>query len=110
MNVLFVCSRNKKRSPTAEFIFSNLEGVNVLSAGTSVDAETPISADLVEWADLILAMENVHRKRIQERFGSSLRNKTIAVLGIRDECENGDDELVRQLRQAVTPYLRSDGP
>lgn len=39
VNVLFVCSRNKKRSPTAEFIFSNLEGVNVLSAGTSVDAE-----------------------------------------------------------------------
>ena len=107
MNVLFVCSRNRKRSATAESIFSGLEGVNVLSAGTSVEAETPISADLVEWADLILAMETVHRRRIQERFGALLREKRIAVLGISDEYENGDEELVRRLRQSVTPYLRS---
>ncbi|MBS1804340.1 MAG: phosphotyrosine protein phosphatase [Acidobacteria bacterium] len=109
MNVLFVCSRNKRRSPTAESIFSNLEGVNVLSAGTSVDAETPISADLIEWADLILAIESVHRRRIQQRFGTLLRQKKIAVLGIPDDYEYGDEELVRRLHKAVTSYLRSGG-
>src|SRR5580658_4701544 len=49
MKLLFVCSRNRRRSPTAEAVFSTLEGVESLSAGTSPDAETPISADLIEW-------------------------------------------------------------
>jgi predicted protein tyrosine phosphatase len=58
MNLLFVCSRNRRRSPTAEAIFSGMEGYEVLSAGTSPDSETIISADLVEWADLIFAMDD----------------------------------------------------
>ena len=40
--------------PTAEAIFSGLDGFSVLSAGTSQDEETIVSADLVDWADLIL--------------------------------------------------------
>ena len=108
MNVLFVCSKNRRRSATAETIFAGIEGVNVLSAGTSLDSETPISADLIEWADLILAMESVHRRRILDRFSDLMCEKKIAVLGIRDEYEYGSEELVRRLRHTAAPYLRCD--
>jgi predicted protein tyrosine phosphatase len=105
MNVLFVCSRNRRRSATAEAIFADLKGINTLSAGTSVDAVTPLTADLIEWADLILAMETVHRRRLRVRFGSLLRDKRIGVLGIPDKYEYGDAELIRRLRQSALPYL-----
>lgn len=106
MKVLFVCSRNRRRSPTAEAIFGKLPGVEALSAGTSPDAETQVSGDLIEWADLVFAMESVHRRRLQERFGSLLKAKKIVVLGIQDEFGCMDKVLVRILQDKVGPYLK----
>ncbi len=45
MKLLFGCSRNRLRSPTAEAVFSAYPGVEATSAETSPDAETPVSAD-----------------------------------------------------------------
>lgn len=67
--VLFVCSQNKLRSPTAEQVFSRREDLEVDSAGTNHDAENPLTADLVSWADLIFVMEKAHRSKLQRRFG-----------------------------------------
>ena len=103
--MLFVCSRNRRRSPTAEAIFSGLDGYQVLSAGTSPDAETIISADLVDWADLIFAMEGIHRRRLNQRFGSSLRTKRLIVLGIPDEYSYMDSRLVELLQQKVSQHI-----
>lgn len=105
VRALFICSRNKLRSPTAEALFSGRDDVESLSAGTSADAENPLSADLIEWADIIFAMESVHRKRINERFGSLLRDKKIVVLGIRDNYKLMDPELISILERVVPPYL-----
>lgn len=55
--LLFVCSENKLRSPTGEEVFSEYAGVEAIGCGTNNDAETPLSGDLVEWADVILTME-----------------------------------------------------
>jgi predicted protein tyrosine phosphatase len=105
MNLLFVCSRNRLRSPTAEAIFSGLDGYDVLSAGTSPDAETIVSTDLVEWADTIFAMEGVHRHRLTERFGPSLRTKRLIVLGIADEYSYMDSRLIGLLKEKVSRHL-----
>lgn len=43
MNLLFVCSENRLRSPTAEAVFCKYAGVNAIGAGTNGDAETPVS-------------------------------------------------------------------
>jgi predicted protein tyrosine phosphatase len=110
MNVLFVCSRNRLRSPTAEVVFSTYEGIEVLSAGTSADAENPISADLIEWADLIFPMESIHRKRLNEKFGSLLRTKRVIVLGIPDNYKYMDDELIEILRGKVHRHLPPPTP
>jgi predicted protein tyrosine phosphatase len=86
-------------------VFSGYAGVETLSAGTAPDAETPISGDLIEWADVIFAMERVHRTRMMGHFGSLLREKRIVVLGVRDVYGFMDEELVRVLREKVGPYL-----
>jgi predicted protein tyrosine phosphatase len=45
--VLFVCSQNKWRSPTAECVFARRGDIEVASAGTNHDADIPVSADLI---------------------------------------------------------------
>jgi len=93
------------RSPTAETMFSGCDGIEVLSAGTAPDAETLVSAELIEWADIVFAMEGVHRKSLNDKFGSLLRTKRLVVLGIRDEYKYMDTELVEILQSKVWPYL-----
>ena len=101
MRLLFVCSRNRLRSPTAAAVFSAYPGVEAMSAGTSPDAENPISADLIEWADVVLAMEKIHRRKLNERFKAKFKAKKIVVLDIADDYSLMDSELVRILKVKV---------
>ena len=48
--VLFVCSQNKLRSPTAEQVFAAWEGIEVSSAGLNNDAVEPLTADNLNMA------------------------------------------------------------
>jgi len=48
LRVLFICSRNLKRSPTAEQIFSGRDGVETASAGLAPDADEVVSAEIFE--------------------------------------------------------------
>ena len=105
MRLLFVCSRNRMRSPTAEAVFGGYAGVEALSAGTAPDAETTVSAELIEWADVVFAMEGVHRKRLMSVFGAQLKNKRVVVLGIRDRYAYMEPELMELLTSKVVSYL-----
>ena len=103
--LLFLCSRNRLRSPTAEAVFAEYPGVEVDSAGLSPDAELRLSAEQVEWADVILVMEAVHRERLNKTFGSLLGGKRVVVLGIPDDFEYMDPQLVEMLKLRCAPYL-----
>jgi predicted protein tyrosine phosphatase len=105
LRVLFICSYNRMRSPTAEVLFRDFPGVETLSAGTSPDAEVVVSAHFVEWADVILVMEPVHRAALLDRFGAQLRGKSLVVLGIEDRYAYMDPELVRILQEKVPEHL-----
>lgn len=105
MNVLSVCSRNRLRSPTAEAVFADVEGIVVASAGTSRDAEERVTASLLAWADLVFAMEARHKRALTRSHGSRLHNKRIVVLDIPDCYDLMDPELVALLRERVTPHL-----
>lgn len=85
MNILFVCSQNKWRSPTAERVFAVGYGVNTRSAGTSRHAKHTISVKDILWSDLILVMEYAHKKVLLERFRNELQTKDIIVLDIPDD-------------------------
>jgi predicted protein tyrosine phosphatase len=106
--LLFICSRNKLRSPTAEVVFSRYEGIEAISAGTNNDAETPLSGDLIDWADIVFVMEKAHRNRVTQKFKPLLRDKRVIVLSIPDDYDFMDPELVRLLELKVTGHLRRE--
>ena|ERR1700674_44398 len=106
-HVLFICSQNRLRSPTAEQVFSSHPGIEVASAGLDHDAETPVTAELVSWADVIFVMEKTHRNELSSKFKPYLQNKRLVCLDIPDEYEFMDPTLVKLLKAKVTRFLPS---
>lgn len=106
VKILFVCTENKLRSPTAEAVFSDYPRVEAISAGTNKDAETTVTGDLIEWADVILVMEPTHRKKIVARFKNQLKGKKLAVLDIPDIYDYMDPDLVQLLKAKVPRYVQ----
>ncbi|UUY07955.1 low molecular weight protein tyrosine phosphatase family protein [Pseudomonas sp. J452] len=104
--VLFICSRNRLRSPTAEQVFASWPGVQSDSAGLSPDAEQVLSLEQVQWAELIFVMEAVHGRRLKQRFAAALKGKRVICLGIPDDYQYMQTELVRLLEQKVGGLLR----
>lgn len=103
---LFICSRNRLRSPTAEQLFAAWPGVESDSAGLAPDAEVPLSAEQLQWAELIFVMERVHQRRLQQRFAPWLKGKRVIFLGIADDYQYMQPELVELLQLKAGSYLR----
>ena len=106
-HVLFLCSQNRLRSPTAEQIFAKWPGIEVASAGLNNDAEVTVTAELLTWADLIVCMEKAHRNRLSAKFKAHLANTRIVVLDIPDEFDYMDPVLVQLLKAKVPRFLPS---
>ncbi len=107
MNLLFVCSRNQWRSPTAEAIFEGSQQYHAKSAGTSPSARIKITEKLMLWADLIFVMEKKHKQQLREKFEFVANEKQIIVLDIPDEYQYMDEELIESIKIAVAPYLEN---
>lgn len=105
MNILFVCSRNKWRSATAETIYKNHPEHQVRSAGTEPSARIKLNAKHVIWADLIFVMEKKHKQRIEEKFSEEIADKKIVVMDIPDEYQYMDKELIEELNLKTLDYL-----
>lgn len=105
MNLLFVCSENRLRSPTGEEVFSAYEGINAIGAGTNNDAETTVSGDLIEWADIIFVMEKSHRNKLSKKFKELLKGKRLICLDIPDKYERMDPLLIQLLKDKVSRHI-----
>jgi predicted protein tyrosine phosphatase len=105
MNVLFICSRNQLRSRTAETIFKDDKHHNVRSAGTEPSARVRVTAKLINWANIIFAMEKRHKERLDENFSNEMLNKEVVVLDIPDDYDYMDPELIDTIKTSVSPYL-----
>lgn len=103
-HLLFICSRNRLRSPTAEAVFSSYPDVKCSSAGIAPDAEHVVAADDIEWADTIFVMERNHERKLKKKFGAALLGKRVVCLGIPDEYDYMDPALIAEL-QARVPSL-----
>ena len=103
--VLFVCSQNRFRSPTAERVFSTWPRIEVASAGLAADAVVPVTPELPQWADTIFVMEKSHRNRLLKRYKPHLKNQRVICLNVPDEYEFMDPALVRLLEARVPRYL-----
>lgn len=106
IKLLFICSRNKWRSLTAEKIFREVNGHQVRSAGTENNARIKVNSGHIGWADLILVMEKKHIRRLREKFGPMLNgDKKVICLDIPDEYTLMDEELIEILRSRVSEHI-----
>lgn len=103
---LFICSRNRLRSPTAETVFAGWPNVETDSAGLAPDATVCLSSDQIAWADIIFVMENAHRNKLSKRFGRHLKGKRIVCLAIPDDYAFMDPDLVGLLEARAGRFLK----
>jgi predicted protein tyrosine phosphatase len=103
-NLLFICSKNQWRSPTAELLFKDHPVHTARSAGTSDKARIKVGQKIIDWADEIFVMENKHRHIIRERF--TFTDQTINVLDIADDYQFGDAGLIEILSLSLADYLQ----
>ena len=103
--ILFVCTGNMDRSPTAEYLLRSKEGFEVKSAGTWIHARKRVSKALIEWADLIFVMEE-HHKNVILSICPEAEGKVI-VLDIPDIYRRNDPELVEILKEKLAKYFEN---
>ena len=104
-NLLFICSKNQWRSPTAEALFKNHPLHKARSAGTGEKARIKVNGKLLLWADVIFVMERRHKQLLRERFPSALAEKQVIILEIADDYRFGDETLVELLKEKLRDYL-----
>ena len=105
LKLLFVCSRNRWRSPTAEKVFDGVDGIQARSAGTETGARIKVTAGHLGWADLVFVMEKKHLRRLREAFAEELANKRVICLNIPDDYQFMQPELIDRLLAAVPSHL-----
>ena len=106
MNILFICSQNKRRSLTAEKILNGVNGHTVRSAGTENNSRVKVTPGLLGWADLIFCFEKKHLRRIREKYSDIIYGKTVVTMNVQDEYEYMDEEL----QEIVKSYFESYCP
>ncbi len=106
IRALFICSRNRLRSPTAERVFANWPGVETDSAGLAPDAEIRLSAEQLDWATLIFVMEKSQRSKLKRQYRQILAGKRVICLDIPDDYAYMQAELVSLLQRKVPALLR----
>tara|TARA_R110002167_G_scaffold307713_2_gene512309 strand:+ start:518 stop:868 length:351 start_codon:yes stop_codon:yes gene_type:complete len=107
LKVLFVCSKNQWRSPTAEAIYRDDARISVRSRGTAHAAVQSIRADDLNWANIVFVMENKHRTRLRADFSDETQRIAIHVLDIPDEYRFMDPELQQLIQSAVDPIIET---
>jgi predicted protein tyrosine phosphatase len=105
LKVLFLCSQNKKRSPTAEEIYSALDSLEVRSAGINKGAVYSLESEDIEWADIIFVMEKKHLENLYRKYPIFTKNKRVINLSIPDKYAFMDKTLIKVLRQKVDKYV-----
>lgn len=105
LKLLFVCTMNQWRSPTAERMYAERAFVEARSRGTSDKAAKTVKKADLQWADVILVMEHKHRERLMIDFSWELRFKELHVLNIPDDYKFMAPELILEIQATVEPIL-----
>jgi predicted protein tyrosine phosphatase len=105
-HLLFICSGNVNRSPTAESLFSNSRFYEARSAGTDQDAVVRVSQEMIDWADFVFVMsekEDGHLAFLESNF--SVKDKPVFDLDIPDDYDRDDPELIGLLRNKIEGFM-----
>ena len=103
--LLFLCSRNQWRSPTAEALFQNHLRYEARSAGTVDRARIKLTAGHVGWADMIFCMEKKHAAVVREKFATELGDKPLIILRVPDDFQFMDPALIELLKSELAAHV-----
>jgi protein-tyrosine phosphatase len=104
--ILFVCTANVDRSRTAEDLYRDDPRYEVRSAGTAPFATTPVTRDLLQWADRVFVMcerEDRHQTHLKLRFPET--DRPVVDLDVEDRWTRGHPELVRRVLKSLKRHL-----
>lgn len=103
--LLFVCSRNRSRSLTAEKLFEGSSLYQVRSVGTQPEARIVVTEGHLGWADIIFCMEKSHLERLRRKFPEAVRERKVVCLHIPDDYDFMDSELLDELRAKLVHFV-----
>jgi predicted protein tyrosine phosphatase len=101
MKLLFICNQNQNRSKTAEELFK--DKYDTKSAG--LYNEHPVKESDIEWADIILVMEDSQRLELSKRFPTLYLKKQILSLNIPDTYYYNQPSLIQILSERLTEAI-----
>lgn len=108
VRILFVCGRNRRRSPTAEKLFAGDPRFEVRSGGTAETSRRRVQERDLRWAEVVLVMEDKYGDRLEARF-KHLDLPTMMSLEIPDDYEFMDADLIGLMRGAVEAWFEKWG-
>jgi protein-tyrosine-phosphatase len=104
MNILFVCHGNINRSAAGEIILKTIKPTWMIKSAALKDTKgneitakkmrdalsemgypnegirsTPVSQELIDWADVIFYMDDSNRDKLEEKFGSIVLTKSVRL-------------------------------
>lgn len=109
-HLLFICSGNVCRSPTAESLFLNSGLYEAKSCGTDQNAVIRVTQELIDWADVVFVMsenEDGHLTFIESNF--DLNGKLVCDLDVPDNYDRDDPELIGLLSEKINEFLILQG-
>ncbi len=95
MNVLFVCNQGKHRSKTAALLFKDQFDTDFVG----LFSLHPLTEKQLEWADLVVVMEDFQRKEIANRFPKHYLQKQIISFDVPDVYSFNQPALISLLKQ-----------
>jgi len=108
--VLFVCSAGILRSATAATVSSG-RGVNARAAGSATYALVPVSANLIEWAQKIVFVNEENKVQTLRTFAGTGYNEDIerksVVWNVPDNFEYMHPTLVLEVNAGLDELMKS---
>ena len=108
--ILFVCRQNRVRSATAERLFCKRRDLDVRSAGTGPDALVTVTARMLDWADLVITMDDGQKAALEGMFPGHPSLGRLVCLDIADDYTFLQPELVALLEARVPPLVAGAPP
>lgn len=104
---LFICSRNRLWQPDGRSGVRRVARHRHRLRGLAPDADVRLSAEQLDWADIVFVMERAHKARLSAQFGAHLKHRKIVCLDIPDRYAFMQPELVALLERKAGPFLRA---
>ena len=94
-NTLFICNQNENRSKTAEALVPGSKSTGLYSD------KSPVTKELVEWAELLVVFEQKQVDELKKRFPKQCFEKRIFNLEVKDYYNYGDEQLIKIIKEKL---------